>query len=355
MSSDFFYWSGQPVLTELGPITLPFEISVLGLIFGVIAYFGITSYLLQAKAKTDSKSSKRRENPSDNSPETELAWTTNLGIFLGSLIGFTFLFTSLSSHTTDTLGPLLLRWYGLLFALAFLSGYFITRKLYRDAGRNPAEVDTLLMYVVFATVIGARLGEVFFYEFSYYARNPIKILYIWEGGLASHGAAIGILTGLWLYHRKQTKMTFFWLTDRVTLPAIFGGAFIRMGNFFNSEIYGSVTDVSWAVVFARVDFLPRHPTMLYEAIGCIVIFLILLSVYRYYKNHPPEGLLTGIFMMALFSFRFLIEFTKDQTQFSPDFPLGMGQILSIPFVLFGLWLITKKVDWKQSRLPESKA
>lgn len=345
MNSDFFYWPGQPIITEIGPVSLPFGISVFALVIGIVIYFVATNYILQQQAEPSRKSKRRKKN---EETEVSLPLTWNLGIFAASIIGTQLLFLLLGAETSTELGPLILRWYGILFAGAFLAGYFITRKLWINAGRNVEEVDSLLMYMLIATIVGARLGEVLFYEFEYYARNPIKVFYIWEGGLASHGATIGILIGLWLFVRKQASMSFLWLVDRVTLPVILGGAFIRLGNFFNSEIYGSVTDVPWAVVFQLLnDMLPRHPTMLYESIGCVLIFLLLFSLYKYYKNHPPEGLLTGTFFIALFSFRFFIEFTKDQEQFSPDFALGMGQILSIPFVAFGIWVLVSKVDWKQ--------
>lgn len=351
MSSDYFYWSGQPVLTDIGPISLPFEISGFALVLGIIGYFVITSYLIEKQSKPEGKTRRKKKDSEENENTKSIHLSWNLGILAAALVLPQLLFMGIGAETSSELGPITLRWYGLLFATAFLLGYFLTRKTWIDAGRNVEEVDSLLMYVLIATILGARFGEVFFYEFSYYARNPVKIFYVWEGGLASHGAGIGILTGLWLFVRKKADMSYLWLVDRVTLPVILGGTFVRLGNFFNSEIYGSVTDVPWAVIFPRIDLLPRHPTMLYEAIGCILIFILLFSVYKYYKNKPPEGLLSGLLFITLFGFRFFVEFTKDQEQFSPDFALGMGQLLSIPLVLFGVWLIVKKVNWKVPSSP----
>lgn len=348
MNSEYFTWPDRHLLAEIGPFNLPFDVSVIGLVVAVIGYLVITSYM--AKPKEESRKSRRRRKTEEAQEPVTLPVWQHLAVFFGALVGAQIIFSVIGGGGSSELGPIVLRWYGLLFAGAFLTGYFWTRKLWQDAGRDVMEVDSLLMYVIVATVVGARLGEVLFYEFEYYARNPIEIFYIWQGGLASHGATIGILTGLYLFMRNHKGMTFFWLTDRVTMPVILGGAFIRLGNFFNSEIYGSPTDVSWAIVFERLgDQIPRHPTMLYEMITSLLIFGLIVAIYKKYKANPPTGLLTGVFMIALFGSRFLVEFTKDQTQFSPDFALGMGQLLSIPFVIFGIWMLVSKVNWNEHK------
>lgn len=240
------------------------------------------------------------------------------------------------------LGPLTLRWYGLLFASGFLAGYFITRKLFIQAGKSTELVDSLLTYMLVATIVGARMGHVIFYDLGYYMENPVEILYVWRGGLASHGAVIAILLGLWLYVRRYSETTFFWLTDRLTISVALGGAFIRVGNFFNSEILGTPTDVAWAVVFTAVDDVPRHPAMLYEATLYFLLVGIIWLLYRYYNRQPPEGVLTGWFMIIMFTGRIFLEFTKvRQADFSEAWLLDMGQLLSIPLVLFGIWLLKK--------------
>ncbi|MDX1671603.1 MAG: prolipoprotein diacylglyceryl transferase [Balneolaceae bacterium] len=244
------------------------------------------------------------------------------------------------------LGFFELRWYSLLFMLAFLIGFFIERKMFKDAGRKEEDVERLLLYVLIATVVGARLGHVIFYDLGYYLRHPAEILAVWHGGLASHGAAVGILYAMYLFVKQYRNMTYLWLADRVVTVVALAGAFIRTGNFFNSEIIGRATDLPWAVVFAKVDMIPRHPTMLYEALLSLGVFILLWVVYRRYNNHPPEGSLFGLFLSLLFGGRLLLEFSKvPQAGFAADWILNMGQLLSIPLIAIGLWLIFSKVDW----------
>jgi phosphatidylglycerol---prolipoprotein diacylglyceryl transferase len=352
MNSNYFYWEGRPVIFDLGEIALPFPVSVYGLILALILFFVLPGYLFKdgSKSKDDSSSNRRKRRRS----RTEAAGKEDIvmsgwqaaGLLTGSVIAGQIVFLIFPSPVIEQIGPVMLRWYGVLFASAFLAGYFIGRKLFRDAGKDVVLADKLLMYIVIATIIGARLGHVIFYDFDYYIRNLHEVLYIWQGGLASHGATVGIMVALWLFIRKHQGITFFWLTDRLTIPVILGGAFIRLGNFFNSEIYGLPTELPWAIIFARVDMLPRHPTMLYEALICLVILAILILLYTYYKKHPPEGLLTGVFMIILFTSRFFVEYTKvEQAPFSEAWLFGMGQLLSIPFILFGIWILVKKVRW----------
>ena len=249
-----------------------------------------------------------------------------------------------------SLGQLSIRWYGLLFASAFLSGYIVFSRFLITERLNSEMLDQLLIYVAVGTVLGARLGHCFFYEPDYFLANPLEILKIWKGGLASHGAAIGILLSLWLYIRKY-KLSFLWLIDRIVIVVALGGAFIRLGNLFNSEIYGLPTDLPFGVEFVRDrlydsntgELLPtvaRHPTQLYEAISYLIIFSILLTFYR--KKHlvVRDGYIFGVFMILLFSARFLIEFVKnDQVAFEAGMQINMGQVLSLPFILAGVLMI----------------
>lgn len=250
-----------------------------------------------------------------------------------------------------TLGPIAPRWYGLLFASAFVSGYLFGKKMWLDAGRKVEEMESILTWVLVGTVIGARLGHVIFYEPSYYLRNLDQVLAIWNGGLASHGAAIGIIITMYYMARKHKGMTFWWLADRVVIPTAVGGAFIRLGNFFNSEIVGKESDAPWAIIFANLPgmegMVPRHPTMLYEALLCILVFAVLWYIYKRYHATPPQGSLFGMFLVLLFTGRFLLEYTKlPQADFTEGWLFNMGQILSIPMVLLGLYMIFKKVDWR---------
>lgn len=362
MNSDYFFWEGDPVLLNLGEFTLPFPVSIPGVIVAIILFLVLPKYLVDNDSddnKSGSGKKKRarrnRGKTAENKPVELSAWQS-AGLLLGSLAIGQILFLIIPSPTIQQVGPIMIRWYGALFAAAFLCGYFIGRKLFKDAGKDVLLADRLLTYMVLATIIGARLGHVIFYEFDYYSSNLIEVLYIWQGGLASHGAALGILIALWLFIRKHPDINFFWLTDRLTIPVILGGAFIRIGNFFNSEIYGLPTEVPWAVIFSRIDLLPRHPTMLYESLICLVIFVVLIALYRYYKNYPPVGLLTGVFMIILFTSRFLVEYTKvEQAPFTETWMIGMGQLLSLPFIIFGIWLLVSKVKWSDATIARKRS
>ncbi len=248
------------------------------------------------------------------------------------------------------IGFVAVRWYSLLFMLAFVAGIYIMNKIYKLENKPVEAVDPLLMYMLFSTVIGARLGHCLFYDPAYYLRNPVKILMVWEGGLASHGAAIGILTGLYLYSRKYKDQPFLWLVDRVVIPVALAGAFIRTGNLFNSEIIGAPTDLPWAFVFDRVDQIPRHPSQIYEALAYLFIFVILYRLYMKQKENTPKGQLLGLFLILVFGFRFFVEFVKaNQEAFEQGMTLNMGQILSIPAVLAGVWLLYRVKKNKKRR------
>jgi phosphatidylglycerol---prolipoprotein diacylglyceryl transferase len=241
-----------------------------------------------------------------------------------------------------SIGPLSIRWYGLLFALAFILGQRILTKIYVAEGRTEGDVDVITLYMIVGTVIGARLGHTLFYAPDYYLSNPIEILKIWEGGLASHGATIGILFALWLFSRKQ-KFDYMWVLDRIVIVVALGGALIRLGNLMNSEIIGRASDVPWAFIFERLKenpALPRHPTQLYESLSVFLLFVLLYWLWNKYRGALPKGLLFGIFVTALFTFRFLVEFLKEnQEAFEDELTLNMGQILSIPLIIIGLFIL----------------
>jgi len=245
------------------------------------------------------------------------------------------------------LGPISVRWYGFLFAMAFVAGYFIMTWVFNKEGRPRTDLEQLSVYMIFGTVIGARLGHCLFYNPEYYLSNPIEIFKVWEGGLASHGAAIGILTAIYLFSKKKKNYPMLWTLDRVVIVVALAGTFIRLGNLFNSEIIGRPTDVSWAFIFTAVDNIPRHPAQLYESIAYLIIFLILLFLYYKGIEKNKSGLLFGIFLVLVFTFRFFVEFVKEnQSGFEETMVLNMGQILSIPFVLAGIVFITKSFKQK---------
>ena len=246
------------------------------------------------------------------------------------------------------IGPFSVRWYGLLFAVAFIAGFKIMQWIYKRENRPVSDVEQLVIYVIFGTVIGARLGHCLFYNPDYYLANPLEILMVWKGGLASHGTAVGIPIAIYLYTRKK-KMSFLWQMDRVVIVTALGGSFIRLGNLFNSEIIGKPADVPWAFIFTRVDNIPRHPTQLYESIGYLVLFLILFFIYKNNYKKLNDGFLFGLFLILLFTFRFFVEFFKEvQEPFEKGLILDMGQLLSIPFVIIGVILIVWSLKQNKS-------
>jgi phosphatidylglycerol:prolipoprotein diacylglycerol transferase len=238
------------------------------------------------------------------------------------------------------LGPLSIRYYGILFALSFYMGYVIMLKFFKKENLSTELLDKLTLYVAFGTVLGARLGHVLFYQPAYYLSNPLEILKIWHGGLASHGAAIGILLALYLFSRKHKK-PYLWALDKVAIVVALAGFFIRTGNLMNSEIYGHVTDLPWGFVFERNgEILPKHPTQIYEALSYLVIFALLYFLHNKKSIKLKKGTIFGLFMALLFSVRFLVEFIKEvQVSFEKSMVLDMGQILSIPCILTGIGII----------------
>ncbi len=246
------------------------------------------------------------------------------------------------SPTIFSIGAFEVRWYGLLFALGFVFGQRILTKIYVAEGRTEGDVDVITLYMIVGTVVGARLGHTLFYQPEYYLSNPIEILKIWEGGLASHGATIGILLALWLFSRKH-QFDYMWVLDRIVIVVALGGALIRLGNLMNSEIFGRPTDLPWGFIFVRqaeYSHVPRHPTQLYESFSVFLLFVLLYWLWKRYKAALPRGLLFGIFVTALFLFRFLVEFLKEaQVAKEETMALNIGQLLSIPLILAGLVIL----------------
>ncbi|MEZ4903264.1 MAG: prolipoprotein diacylglyceryl transferase [Spirosomataceae bacterium] len=238
-----------------------------------------------------------------------------------------------------SIGTFSIRWYGLLFASGFLVGQRIMAHIFKKEGLKETLLDSLLLTMVVTTVVGARLGHFLFYEPEILFKNPLQVITPPFAGLASHGATIGILLGLYFYARAK-KMSFLWVVDRIVIVVALSGCFIRFGNLMNSEIVGKVTDVPWAFVFTRnYEFTqyPRHPAQLYESIACLVLCLILFWLWNKRKTQTPQGLLLGIFLVWVFGLRFVIEFFKEnQVAFENELPYNMGQILSIPAVLLGI-------------------
>lgn len=238
------------------------------------------------------------------------------------------------------IGPIQVRWYGLLFAASFYFGYLLFTRFFKLENVKIEVLDRLTIYMAVGTVVGARLGHVFFYEPKEYLSNPIEIFKVWHGGLASHGAAIGIPLALYFFSRKE-KRSFLWVIDRVVITVALSGFFIRTGNLMNSEIYGVQTSLPWGFIFERVgENLPKHPTQIYEALSYLLIFVLLYKLYYKAKGKPKEGLLLALFLILTFTMRFIIEFIKNpQVDFEKSMSLDMGQWLSIPLVLGGIALL----------------
>ncbi|MCG9713914.1 prolipoprotein diacylglyceryl transferase [Shewanella insulae] len=236
---------------------------------------------------------------------------------------------------------LTIHWYGVLFATAIFAGFQVMKSIYVREGLDVESLDNLLIYCVIGIVVGARLAHVLFYDPSYYFAHPAKILAIWEGGLASHGGGLGAILALYYYHRKM-KLPFLFLLDRLAIATAIFGFFVRMANFVNSEILGVPSDKPWAIVFERVDMLPRHPAQLYEALAYLTIFIALWIIYKTTEMKQKQGALFGLFLVWVFSARFLIEFVKvKQAAYAQDWTMSAGQMLSIPFLLVGAFLLVK--------------
>jgi prolipoprotein diacylglyceryl transferase len=237
-------------------------------------------------------------------------------------------------------------------------------KVFKVEHRPAKYLDILTIYIVAGTIIGARLGHCLFYEPAVYLTDPIRIFKIWEGGLASHGGAIGIILAMWLYCRR-TGESLLWLFDRITLVVPLSGMFIRMGNLMNSEIVGLPTNLPWGFKFIKgedrplyeihgLDAVPaRHPSQLYEAIFCLFLVILMWSLWRYKRQVLPPGFMFGLFCVLLFTQRFIGEFFKEvQVSWENKIDLNMGQNLSIPFVVFGAFLMI--YSYRKKKIAERK-
>ena len=264
------------------------------------------------------------------------------------------------SYITWTASPLIfsglgVRWYGLMFAIGFLVGYYIVDKMFKREGLPEQWVSSLFFLVIIATIVGARLGHVFFYNWSYYKNHLSEIPMVWEGGLASHGGVIGIMIAIWLYSIFVTKRSMIWAFDRLVVPIGFVAALIRLGNLMNHEIYGCATSQPWGFRFIKnvsayvggaepVFTPPCHPTQLYEALCYLAIFGLCMWLYWKKNAQCRRGLLFGVFMSVLFTCRFFIEYLKNvqepwEESMRASIGLDQGQVLSIPFILLGVFYI----------------
>lgn len=265
------------------------------------------------------------------------------------------------------LGFFTIRWYSLMFVLAFVLGLRLMKKIYIEDEIDPSKLDTLFMYTFISMLVGMRLGEVFFYSWDYYQNHLLEIVLPFKksegesalfglldgwkftgfAGFASHGAAIGIIIAMYFYSKKHLKKSWLFILDRLVIVVALGAFFIRLGNFFNSEIYGKPTGSNFGVIFkAAGETLPRHPTQLYEAFSYLALFFILWRFYWKTDKKQKEGFLFGVFMIGLWSLRLVIEFLKEpQKEGREDWvfnSLNTGQVLSIPLILIGFWLVFRR-------------
>lgn len=298
-----------------------------------------------------------------------------------------------------SLGPIEIRWYGIIYALGFFIAITIIDKIFKKENTPEGWVDKVFIYMILATIIGARLGHVFFYGWDYYSQHPSEIIKIWHGGLASHGGAIALVICAWLMSKYMMKVSFFWLADRVFVGCAAVAVLIRLGNLMNSEIYGGPTDLPWGFYFLRGDtayamidgaiqtfhqgdiitlngvkqyctsqalydagmLLPCHPTQIYESLAYLIVFAILMWLYWKKDGGNYSGLITGVGFAGIFIARQIIEIVKNpQEAFEEDMLFNMGQWLSVPFVILGIFLIVRalkkgKIEYHLPKTATAKA
>ena len=254
-----------------------------------------------------------------------------------------------------SLGPLSIRWYGLLFISGFVLGWYIFKWFFQRESIPVTLLDPLLYTLLIGTIVGARLGHCLFYQPDYYLgswQGFTEIFMPWKGGLASHGGTIALIFAMmWFAKRYGRKhdFDFIWILDHLAIAVCFAATFIRLGNLFNSEIYGDVTTLPWGFIFElRGETLPKHPTQLYEALSYFLLGIALILAYKFKADKLYRGFFIGTFFIGWFGMRFLIEFIKEpQVMFEQNMTLNMGQLLSIPFVLMGIGLLVYSYLKKQ--------
>lgn len=259
-----------------------------------------------------------------------------------------------------TIGSKEIRWYSLMFIIGFGIGYKIVERMWRRESINPKWIDPLLYYTLIGTVVGARFGHCLFYDPGYYLSHPIDILKVWEGGLASHGGVLGIIVAIYFYSKHVSRQSMLWTFDKLVVPTGLVAALIRIGNLMNHEVYGHPTDLPWGFRFIEnlhawrqgaepIFSAPSHPTQIYEAVCYLLTFVLCMWLYFKKEAWKKEGLIFGIFMICIFTARFFIEFLKNnQEDFEAAMPINMGQCLSIPFIVMGIYFVVRA--WRRSNL-----
>lgn len=238
-----------------------------------------------------------------------------------------------------SIGPFTIHWYGLFFAGGLIAGLYLFKYILKLEGKDSEIAEELLLYLAIGIVIGARVTHCLIYEPRFYLSHPMEILYIWKGGLASHGGLIGAVIASYIFAKKR-NLSLSWLLSRLSVVGGVFAASVRIGNFFNSEILGKASSAPWAIIFARYDMTPRHPVQLYEAISYLIILAIMWIVYKRYAHTKNPWFLTGVFFCLVFSVRFILEYLKlPQADYTLPIALSVGQLLSIPFIIAGIAMI----------------
>lgn len=339
MLPNFITWTCRPEIFSVESVHLSSALLLLGVALCII--WAVADRMLSSKSIAKWKA--QGANPAK---KPDSGWA---GVIFAVIVGLWLLNLRASNPQGIDVGPIAVRWYGMMFLIGFIIGYRIVWHMFRHEGAPEEWLPTLLIYVAVATIVGARLGHCFFYEWDYYSAHPDRIIAFWEGGLASHGGTIGIIIAIFIYSKLVTKRSPLWTFDRLVVAIALVACLIRLGNLFNSEIFGYATTLPWGFKFPlsrewQIFYAPTdsacHPTQLYEAATYLLLFVLLM--WMYWKKNAEErpGLLLGVFFIGVFLSRILIEFVKNpQEEFERNMLLNMGQLLSVPFVLAGIILI----------------
>lgn len=350
MNPLYVYWTVRPEIFRVENVHLSQGMLFWGVLLCVV--WGVADVILRRRSldRWSREGARPAEKPDDSA----------FGLYVAAVLGIILLFKAVGSPEGVDFGPVGVRWYGLMFLIGFIAGYWIVWSIFRHEGAREEWVASLLIYVALATIIGARLGHCFFYEWDYYSAHPEKIIAFWEGGLASHGGTIAIVLAVFIYSKAVTKKSPLWTFDRLVVAVALVAALIRMGNLFNSEIFGYATSLPWGFKFPlsrewQLEYAPTdsacHPTQLYEAGTYFLLFGLLMWMYWRKNAEERPGLLLGVFFVGVFLPRILIEFVKNpQEDFERDMLLNMGQLLSVPFVLAGILLVYRALTRPKVKL-----
>ena len=332
-------WNVSP---DIFSLNVPWWVFLLAL--AVTVGFGIKLYRSRPRPESVPANASRKERARLAEELKERKSEYEWGMVVCILLGVVFLMATRCVRADGGSWTLQLRWYSILFVAGFILGWFIFKWFFTREGIRLSLMDNLLYTLLACTIIGARLGHCLFYQPDYYLgswQGFLEIFMPWKGGLASHGGTIALILGMWIFARvygKDNDFDFVWLLDHLAIAVAFAGCFIRLGNLFNSEIYGGPTDLPWGFVFERNgDTVPCHPTQLYEASLYFLLGVFLILLYKFRLDKTWRGTYVGIFLIVCFGGRFLIEFIKNpQVEFEKTMLLNMGQLLSIPFILLGI-------------------